>query len=110
MLIITKKMEYLLERITKYYIALNVGFDNPTNQDAMQEAIDKFQENIQIVNVYQYPDEEVMAQVKMNISWEANKVFFSKYDTLFVPKLMFTSVDHLEEMVAKIALHHSKNQ
>ena len=110
MLMVTKKMEYLLERITKYYMAVNVGFDNVTNKESMQESIDKFEENIKMINAYKYPAIQVREQVKMNTSWEANKVFFSKYNEIFIPTLMFVSVDYLEDIMFKIALYHSKNQ
>ena len=110
MFMVTKEMEYLLERVTKYYMALHVGFDSTTNRDAMREAIKQFEKNIGKVNVYPYPSEEAKQQVKMNISWEANKVFLAKSDKLFIPKLMLTSIDHLENVVANIALYHSKNQ
>ena len=110
MLIITKKMEYLLERITKYYMALNVGFNNTTNNESMQVSIDKLEENIKKINLYKYPSAQVGVQVKMNISWEANKVFLSKSKELFIPKLMFTSIDYIEDLVSQLALYHSKNQ
>jgi len=110
MLMMTKKMEYLLERITKYYMALNVGFNNTTNKESMQESIDRFEDNIKIINAYKYPSKEVREQVRMNISWEANKVLLSRVKVLFIPKLMFTSVNYLENIVSKIALYHSKNQ
>lgn len=110
MLMTTKKMDYLLERITKYYMARNMGFNNPTNQESMQDAVKEFEENIQNINLYKYPEEQVRVQINMNMSWEANKVFFARSDTLFIPKLMFISTEHLENMIAQIALYHSKNQ
>ena len=110
MLMLTKKMEYLLERITKYYMALNVGFDTVTNKESIQESINRFEENIKIINAYKYPSKQVREQVKMNISWEANKVFLSKSKKLFIPKLMFVSVNYLENIMLQLALYHSKNQ
>lgn len=110
MLMVTKEMEYLLERISKYYMALNVGFGSSTYKEAMQEAIDKFEENIEKINLYAHPDKEIGNKINMNISWEANKVFLSKSEELFIPKLMLISVSHLENIVAQIALYHSKNQ
>lgn len=110
MLMITKKMEYLLERITKYYMAINVGFDNATNKESMREAIAKFEENIEIINAYIYPYEQTQQQIKMNYSWKANKIFFSKSKDLFMPVLIFESIDYLENIIDEITLYHSKNQ
>lgn len=110
MLMVTKEMEYLLERVTKYYMAIHVGFNNTTNKEQMQEAINKLEENIAEINSYTYPAEFQEAQLKMNESWKANKSFFDQSETLFIPKLMFTSVDYMKDVVVQIALHHSKNQ
>ena len=110
MLMVTKEMEYLLERVTKYYMAIHVGFNNDINKEQMQESITKLEENIAQINNYIYPAEFQKAQVKMNESWKANKRFFDQSETLFIPKLMFTSVDYMEDVVVQIALHHSKNQ
>lgn len=110
MLMITKKMEYLLERITKYYMALNVGFNTPTNQESMQEAISKFEENAKKINTYAYPQKERKMKAYMNSSWEFNKVFLSKSDKIFIPTLIFSSTRNLENTIANIALYHSKNQ
>ncbi len=110
MLMVTKEMEYLLERITKYYMALHVGFDNDVNKEQMQEAISKFEENIQKINLYQYPVGTQNIQVKMDESWKSNKIFFDKAETLFIPKLMFISVEYLENIVTQLALYHNKNQ
>jgi len=60
--------------------------------------------------VYKYPFKEIEQQVKMNISWEANKKFLARSEELFIPKLMLISIEHLENIVANIALYHSKNQ
>jgi len=110
MLMVTKEMEYLLERVTKYYMAIHVGFNNSTNKEQMQESISKLEENIAQINKYTYPAEFQKTQVKMNESWKANKSFFDQSEILFIPKLMFTSVDYMEDVVVQIALHHSKNQ
>jgi hypothetical protein len=110
MLMVTKEMEYLLERVSKYYMALHVGFNSSTYREAMQESINQFEENIGKVNSYKYPSNETEKKERMNISWEANKIFLARSEDLFIPKLMFASVNHLEDVVAKIALYHSKNQ
>ncbi len=110
MLMVTKEMEYLLERVTKYYMAVHVGFDSTTNKEQMQESISMLEENIVEINSYTYPVEFEKIQTKINESWKVNKSFFDQSETLFIPKLMFTSVDYMEDVIVQIALHHSKNQ
>ena len=110
MLMLTKEIEYLMQRVTKYYMALHVGFGDNTNRKQMQESIISIDKNIAQINNYTYPTEFQTVQTKMNESWKANKSFLEQFETLFIPKLMFTSVEYMEDIVAQIALHHSKNQ
>jgi len=110
MLIVMKKMEYLLERMMKYYIALHAGFDNPTNKEQMQEAIAKFDKNMQMIEEYTYPEEMHMTEKEVMRSWEENKKFFMRSDSLFIPKLMSLSTQYLEALIVQIALYHTKNQ
>ncbi len=109
MLMITKEMEYLLERVAKYYMVMHVGFKSDINKEQMQEAMMQLERNIEKINHYVYPDELLDIQEKLNVSWKANKYFFNKSETLFIPKLMFASVEYMEDAVIQIALHHSKN-
>jgi len=110
MLMHTKKMEYLLERVMKFYIAVHVGFDTPTNQEQMKKAINGIEEGLVEVSLYSYPDDVAVVQNNLNQSWIANRLFFNKSDKLFIPKLMFASITYVEDMIDILALHHSKNQ
>ena len=110
MFMITKEMEYLLERIIKYYMAQNVGFENATNQEAMRDALKQFETNRQQINSYHYEGETLEDVAKLNRGWEATDSLLSDENTLFIPKLMFLSVNYLENIVANIGLYHSKNQ
>ena len=110
MLMLTKKIEYLLERVTKYYMAVHAGFDSATNKEQMQKAIWKIEEGLLEVSLYNYPDDMKNIQKSINDSWKENKIFFNTSETLFIPKLLLLSVAYLETMVEKLSLYHSKNQ
>jgi arsenate reductase-like glutaredoxin family protein len=110
MLMVTKKMEYLLERVTKYYMALHVGFDSATNKEQMKKAMAEVEESLLELSLYAYPEDIKEVQMLLDRSWNANRVFFEKSENLFIPKLMLISVAYLEGHVAKLALYHSKNQ
>ena len=110
MLMLTKKIEYLLERITKYYMALNVGFKNATNKEQLTTAMHEVEESLHEMSLYDYPQELKSTQQELDKSWRANQVFFNKSESLFIPKLMFISIAHLESIVLQLALYHSKNQ
>jgi hypothetical protein len=110
MLIVTKKMEYLIERVMKYYIARHVGFDNVTNKEQMQQAIKKFDENVKVIESYVYPKEIKPVEREIIRSWQASKGFLVRSESLFIPKLMLLSTDSLEQLTTQIAMYHNKNQ
>ena len=110
MLMVTKEIEYLLERITKYYMAFNVGFNTPINKEQMDESIKRLEENLEKINGYNYPYDMQKKQKDLQRFWAVNKYFFQKTKTLFIPNLLLDSIDSLEKLVADIALYHSKNQ
>jgi len=110
MLMVTKKMEYLLERVTKYYMALHVGFDTPTNKEQMKKAMVEVEESLLELSMYAYPQEIKQVQETLDRSWDSNRIYFEKSENLFIPKLMLISVAYLESYVSKLALYHSKNQ
>jgi len=110
MLMVAKKIEYLLERISKYYMAINVGFNTTTNKRQLAATMEKIEENIEKINLYTYSNTLEKERVKMNEYWKENKIFFEKSEKLFIPNLLLSSVAHLEEVIEQIALYHSKNQ
>ena len=110
MLMTMKKIAYLLERVTKYYMALNIGFNTTTNKEQIQNAMTEIEESLYIVSQYSYPNEIQGTQHDINYAWQANRIFFDRSETLFIPKLIFISVSYLEDTVAKLELFHSKNQ
>ena len=110
MLITMKKIEYLLERITKYYMAMNTGFDSSTNKEQMKKAILDIEVNLMDISLYSYPQEFKGLQNDVDMSWRANKMFFEKSDKLFIPKLMLLSVSYMENFINQLTTYHSKNQ
>ena len=76
MLMVVKKMEYLLERMAKYYMAFSIGFHTQTNREQLRDAMKSFEENLAKINAYSYPYELQKYRSQINIFWEANKVFF----------------------------------
>jgi len=110
MLMLTKRIEYLLERVTKYYFSLHVGFNSTTNKEQMQVTMKKLEESFTKMGAYPYPESVKPIYEKMYFSWTKNKFFLDKYETLFIPKLQLMSTSYLENIVAKLSLYHSKNQ
>jgi len=110
MLMVAKKVNYLLERVMKYYMAIYAGYNTPTNYEQMNIALGEIEENLITLNNYNYPKNIVVVQNSMNEAWNANKNYFKQSNVLFIPKLMILSVNYMENLVNELEIYHSKNQ
>ena len=110
MLMITKNIEYLLERISKYYMAYHVGFNTHNNKEQLNTAIEDLENDLLEINSYVYSDELQKEKTKMNKLWSTDKIYFQKSDNLFIPNLLLTTIDFLENTFNAFAVYHSKNQ
>ncbi len=110
MLMSMKEFEYLLERVSKYYIASNLSVDKVNNFDHMDKAILKIDRILKEINLYKYPVELQEEIKEMNSIWKRHREFLYKSEKLFLPNLLEASSKNLEKIVQKIALYHKKNQ
>lgn len=109
MLMETKKVEYLLERAMKYYMALNAGFNTVTNKEQMLDSIKGLDKTMQELDSYEYSGDMKQIERKLSISWKVSKIFLNKYETVFIPVLMFSSVQQMEDLVNQLTLFHTQN-
>jgi len=105
-----KDIEYLLQRISKYYMAYILNIDKDVNFKNMSSAILKIEEILKVINSYNYPKRLFMEVKNMNSSWIKNKKFLYKVRQLCIPNLMLISTITFENSIKKIALYHKQNQ
>jgi len=110
MLMLMKELEYLLERVSKYYIASNLNLDKVNNFDLMISAVLKIDTILKDINVYTYPSELEKECKAMNMIWKTHREFLYKSEKLFLPNLLESSTKNLEKIVQNISLYHKKNQ
>jgi hypothetical protein len=110
MLMSVKNMEYLLERITKYYVATTLNIDKNNNFNSMKKSIVEVDKILEEINAYPYPD-ELLSEIKsMNSIWSKHKDFLYKSNELSIPNLILASEKNLTNSVDKIILYHKQNQ
>lgn len=110
MLMSMKELEYLLERVSKYYIASNLHLDKSNNFNHMEKAILQIDSILKEVNLYKYPMRLEKEVQEMNVIWQRHREFLYKPEKLFLPNLLKSSSKNLEKIVQNIALYHKKNQ
>jgi len=109
MLMSIKKMEYLFERTTKYYVATELNLDKNNNLNNMKRSIDDIEKILVKINAYPYPKELLTEIEEMNRVWGKHRDFLYKSHELSVSNLLLTSEMILAKIIKKIALYHKQN-
>jgi len=109
MLVASKNVKYLLERITKYYMALYHGYNSENNRVNLENAIVDLAGYLSKLNTYIYPGEVADVRKKIELVWQRDKEILGSIDRYYIPNLLFDSVVYLEEKIDTLALYHSQN-
>ncbi len=110
MFIRIKNMEYLLERINKYYLAYHAGFVTKHTLKALYGAIDQFDTELAVLFTYSYEGSLLKELEMIRQYWRVVRVFYVSIKKHTLPNILYLSTLHLESVLADLALFHSKNQ
>jgi len=106
MLITTKKMNFLLERATKYYIAFKDGFSDHNNVKQLEKAIKEFEDHLKKIQAYKYPSESQRAANKLSEYWPIAKEFYLGVEKNDLPLIVSVTTRHLEKSLATLEHYH----
>jgi len=110
MLMHFKELQYLLERVTKYYIASIINLNKISNTKQMQRTIEEIEETLQIIKTYPYPEKIKIEQEKILNSWKIYKKFLTVLNKLPLPSLLSISIKNFKENIKILEFYHKKNQ
>jgi len=108
MFMTTKRIEYLLERVTKFHIAFKMDFNTKVNRANTIETLGLLEKEFDKIKKYKYPVEMKKQIAEILRLWKINRAFLEPKSDIFVPTLIIPSVIHLEKNIKNIALYHSK--
>ncbi|MCK5069531.1 MAG: hypothetical protein KAR01_03285 [Desulfocapsa sp.] len=107
-LVTVKQMEFLLERINKYYIAHKAGFKDYNNVVQLKKAIEAFEANLKKVNAYSYPASLQPSIEKINKFWPIAKKFYLGIEKGALPIIVMSSTNNLERSLHTLQDYHLK--
>ncbi|MCK5783271.1 MAG: hypothetical protein KAH06_02410 [Desulfobacterales bacterium] len=108
MLDVVENMEFLLERINKYYISHKAGFKDYNNVVQLENAIKKFETDLKKVNDYHYPADLRDTTVKLNKFWPIARQFYIGIEKGTLPVIVMASTDNLKKLLNKLIKFHHK--
>lgn len=107
-LVAVKKMEFLLERISKYYIAHKAGFKDYNNVVQLERAVKEFEVNLIKLNSYNYPVSLQPNTEKINKFWPIAKGFYLGIEKGALPIIVMSSTNNLERALRSLQEYHLK--
>lgn len=110
MLMNLKELEYLLERVNKYYISSLLKLNQLTNRKHMKNALIKVDTILKIIKNYPYPKNIKKEKSKIVNFWENNKFFLNISTKTYLPNLLLLFTDNLERSIRELELYHKQNQ
>jgi len=110
MLMHLKELEYLLERVNKYYIASILNLNKISNEQHMKNALVKVENILDIIKEYPYPRKIKKERSKILKYWKSNKKFLDISREVFVPNLLLLFTKNFRNSIKKLELYHKQNQ
>lgn len=103
MLVTVEKMEFLLERINKFYIAHYSGLKDEVNVSQLKLAVDEFESNLIKITVYKgFHATQKSSVKKINGFWPIAKRFFLGVEEGSLPVIVMASSSSLKKELGKI--------
>jgi len=110
MLMHLKELEYLLERVNKYYIASILNLNKTSNRQHMRNALVKVENILKIIKKYPYPIKIKKERTKIVDYWKSDKKFLSISKDLSLPHLLLLFTENFEDSIKKLELYHKQKQ
>ena len=110
MLVTSKNLQYLLERLLKYYLALYIGDASQNTKAQLKEALAQFTENKKKIDAYAYPADLEKIVAAIDTVWHRTDPYILKAErnAYFIPDLISDAVSYMEKRLDNLVLYHSK--
>ena len=106
----SKNIEYLIEKLAKYYMVLGSNIDHMTIAKKLGNTIKEVEKDMEAIQQYTYP--EALNAKKKDILklWNTNKHYYAEIDSIKMPSVILLSTDGLQSIMSQIAIHHGKGE
>jgi hypothetical protein len=110
MLMRMKDISFLIERMTKYYMAIAEGGDVINYAEMLDESMQKIEKDLSSLTEYPYSSENLSNLRKLKTDWGVLKKFYLDYKELKVPSIVLLTSSGVKKDARVLELYHSKNQ
>jgi len=110
MLIKMKDISFLVERMTKYYMAILTEEDSEVYAEGLTESMQRMEDDLASLSEYNYASENASHLATLKRNWNALKGFYSNYKTLKLPNIVLLASNEVRNSALVLETYHSKNQ
>ncbi|MEA3455950.1 MAG: hypothetical protein U9R26_05545 [Campylobacterota bacterium] len=110
MLIRMKDISFLIERMTKYYMAILTEDDSEVYAEGLADSIQKMENDLASLSDYDYSSENNSHLDLLKSNWSALKGFYTNYKTLKLPNIVLLASNEVKKSALILEIYHSKNQ
>ncbi len=110
MLMKSKEIKFLIERTSKYYMALGVGLKDDVNQNQMFKAVGNIDNALKILSGYDYPKMMLVNREHLSRVWSVTKSIVKRWKKLFTSNLIVLADKEIEGLAEQFVLYHRKTK
>ena len=110
MLMKMKDITFLVERITKFYMAIIVSEDGINYTEMLNESIEKMDMDLSSLDNYAYTVKNLSYLADLKRNWIVLKKFYQNTKNIKVPNIVLLASSEVRKNAHVLELYHSKNQ
>jgi len=110
MLINIKEIKYIMERVAKYYLIYQSGFNDNNDTEQLKISINNLNTKLKIISRYKYPKKYKRYLNSFNNHWNIAKELYLTLEIRELSNIMHILETNLKDILSKLELYHSKNQ
>jgi hypothetical protein len=104
-----KKLKYLVESVSMYYMAYQIGLRETKSDVEMQRAIQNINKKLITITKYNYPFILNEKLEKLKIIWKYNQTYFEDLEKTSYTNLLLSSNSYIKSLVIELEKHHKQN-
>lgn len=109
MLIHCKELKYLVESVSKYYMAFQIGLRESSYDIEMKKAMQNINKNLRYISRYPYPYELELKLKKIKNIWKYNQTYFKDLKEIMFTHLLLSSNRYLKTLLFDLETYHKQN-
>ena len=109
MLVQCKELKYLIENVSKYYMAFQIGLKESIDEIEMRQAMTSINEILKNISKYPYPYELKKKLIKIKDIWKYNQTYFKNFKKNTFTNLLLSSNSYLKTLVIELEKYHKQN-